>query len=463
MKFACEHCGRSYAVADELRGKTFRMRCRACGQVIAVKGSQAAEPTGKAWDPQGKAEATPSPVAVPGTPPGDEPLTRPPEVPEVNPFVARPVSAAALGNPDAGPDHREASGAGPPLPSTEQYIDLVIEEEQGGGGPAEATERQAPPSRSPRPDGPGFDDPFADWKSMGEVEKEPLAGALVPPPLRQPSELAGAAAAPGRARREPWAAAQAPPARPRAPEGMNPKVLAVAGAVAVAVVAVLLFVYVGRGGKPSPSAPVTAQPAPPPPPSATAEPAPAPAEPIPAIAEPEPPREEERPNRRTEPPTRKPRPVKVAREERRPEPKPEPEPPRRAPQPSPEPPPPPPPGQAAPAPPTAAPVAGAAQPKAARQLSPQQIARIVTANKRAFEHCIGEAGKRDPGLDLSGRQVTLMLTVNSNGKVAYPTIDDVELNKTDLGACIKSAARLMMFPSFEGDPMKVEVPLTLGR
>ena len=34
--------------------------------------------------------------------------------------------------------------------------------------------------------------------------------------------------------------------------------------------------------------------------------------------------------------------------------------------------------------------------------------------------------------------------------------------EADLGACIKSAARIMMFPSFEGEPMKVEVPLTLG-
>jgi hypothetical protein len=97
------------------------------------------------------------------------------------------------------------------------------------------------------------------------------------------------------------------------------------------------------------------------------------------------------------------------------------------------------------------------------QLTSQQVARIVSANKRAFEQCIAEAGRRDPGLDLAGRQVTLMLTVNPNGKVAYPTIDDVELNKTDLGSCIKSAARIMMFPSFEGEPMKVEVPLSLGR
>ena len=39
--------------------------------------------------------------------------------------------------------------------------------------------------------------------------------------------------------------------------------------------------------------------------------------------------------------------------------------------------------------------------------------KVTQANAR-----IAEAGKRDPGLDLSGRQVTLMLTVNPTGKVA---------------------------------------------
>jgi hypothetical protein len=91
------------------------------------------------------------------------------------------------------------------------------------------------------------------------------------------------------------------------------------------------------------------------------------------------------------------------------------------------------------------------------------VASIVSANRAAFESCIAEATRRDPGLDLGGRQAVLMLTVTPSGTVASPTIDDAELDKTDLGACLKSAARLMEFPAFEGSPMKVEIPLSLGR
>jgi hypothetical protein len=426
------------------------MKCKACGHLIVVKGTHAAEaPPGKARGAHGAAEPTPSPVTVSVAPLGDEPLARAPAVPDVNPFVARPVSATSLGRHDAESRQGGTGSADLPAPPTEQYIDLVLDEESSGGEPAEAREREAPPRAAARRDGPGLEDPFADWKP--------------PHPMRLPPEPSQAQAGAPQPRRETRPEAE-PPSTPQQ-EGLNPKVLAIAGGVAVAAVAVLLVFYVGRGGKPpGPSAPVTAQPVPVAAPAPS--PPPAPAELIPAVAEAEPVRDEEAPRRRAGPAPRKPKPVKVAREERWPEasPEPRPEPPRRATRPAPEPPPEPAPrSAAAPSAPTATPSATGAQPKAVGQLTSQQVARIVSANKRAFEQCIAEAGRRDPGLDLAGRQVTLMLTVNPNGKVAYPTIDDVELNKTDLGSCIKSAARIMMFPSFEGEPMKVEVPLSLGR
>ncbi|HEU4385479.1 MAG TPA: zinc-ribbon domain-containing protein [Anaeromyxobacteraceae bacterium] len=455
MKFRCQRCGRSYAVSDALRGKTFEMKCRACGHLVAVGGSRAAEPHEEARDPQG--QATPWPVAAPGAPAGDEPLIAPLEVPEVNPFVARPISAAALGKLDADLHAGGAGAAGPPLPAAEQYIDLVIEDEVLDDEPSRASE--SPPGAPPGLDRPGFDDPFADWRTLAGRGNAPLSEPIEGEPVQPPTDLAPARAAP-RAPREPWPEAAAAPSS----EGLNPKVLAVAGVVAVAVLAVLLFVYVGRGREPGPSAPVTAQPAlvaprlePPPPAPAAAKPEAAPAAPIPSLAETS--RDEEAATRRTESAQRKPKPARVAREERRAEPPPEP--PERAPQPAPEPPPPTQP--VASAAPAAAPAVGAAPRRATGPLTKEQTIRIVAANRPAFEQCIVEAGKRDSSLDLSGRQVTLMLTVNPNGKVAYPTIDDVELAKTDLGACIKSAARLMMFPAFEGDPMKIEVPLALGR
>jgi len=41
VKFACDQCGRSYSVADELRGRTFKMKCKACGHLVVVKAAGA--------------------------------------------------------------------------------------------------------------------------------------------------------------------------------------------------------------------------------------------------------------------------------------------------------------------------------------------------------------------------------------------------------------------------------------
>ena len=54
----------------------------------------------------------------------------------------------------------------------------------------------------------------------------------------------------------------------------------------------------------------------------------------------------------------------------------------------------------------------------------------------------------------------LRLNIQPSGAVTYPTLDDVTLNGTELGSCLKSAARLMVFPKFKGDTLHVEVPLS---
>ncbi len=62
MRFTCDKCGRVYAVAGELSGRAFKMKCKACGQTITVQ--------------------------------PDEPLTA--HVPEQNPFVVTPVRATRV-------------------------------------------------------------------------------------------------------------------------------------------------------------------------------------------------------------------------------------------------------------------------------------------------------------------------------------------------------------------------------
>ena len=37
MRFACQSCGRAYAVSDELAGRAFKMKCKSCGHLIVVR------------------------------------------------------------------------------------------------------------------------------------------------------------------------------------------------------------------------------------------------------------------------------------------------------------------------------------------------------------------------------------------------------------------------------------------
>jgi DNA-directed RNA polymerase subunit RPC12/RpoP len=410
VKFACESCGRSYAVADELRGRAFKMKCKACGHLIVVKGAPAAEPP-----------ATPK----------DE-----------NPFVVTPVSAAAVAAAaeafraappaTAPPAEPETSRISDEAPAQGGYIDLVLDDNAPAGPAAQAG------ATSPAPAAPaGATSPASAATSL----EGPAATAVRPPPLprrtggSQPPRAeggpAGPPAAPARLR---FAAAR------RAVSGRK-AIVAGGVAVAAAVALAVLAMRTGGGNVPAaPARPVEAAASSPPVPS----PAPVEAAP-PATARPEPDRAGEvQPARRraSESRPKRERPPTVAKEERA-----EPEQPAAAPAgPGPE---------AAPAP---AGVAATGGPP-----SSEEIGRIVTAHRQAFESCISEAVRRDPGLDLSGRQVLLTLTVNPAGTVDTARLDDADLDQSELGACLKSSARRMAFPAYQGSPMQVEVPLSLGR
>lgn len=72
MKFACEQCGKRYATAEEpLPGRVYRIRCRACGHVIVLRGPAAAavdEPRVAASPPP----TPPPPVEAPSPAPAAE-------------------------------------------------------------------------------------------------------------------------------------------------------------------------------------------------------------------------------------------------------------------------------------------------------------------------------------------------------------------------------------------------------
>jgi TolA protein len=105
-------------------------------------------------------------------------------------------------------------------------------------------------------------------------------------------------------------------------------------------------------------------------------------------------------------------------------------------------------------------VAAANEAEEAGSLTQAQIEGVLRASKPSFDTCMRAAANGDVKLD--GRRIMLRLNIQPTGAVTYPTIDDVTVNGAELGACLKGAARGMLFPKFSGDTLHVEVPLALA-
>jgi hypothetical protein len=123
-------------------------------------------------------------------------------------------------------------------------------------------------------------------------------------------------------------------------------------------------------------------------------------------------------------------------------------------------------GKVAPEPATADAPAQSGEPTAAarpRPSDPKVIAATVQKHAGLFRACAADAASDEPELDVAGRRVELILTVNPSGRALYPTLDDVQLGETRLGHCLKEAGKKMQFPPFDGSSERVHVPLTLER
>jgi DNA-directed RNA polymerase subunit RPC12/RpoP len=495
MRFVCDRCGKKYATAgDPAPGKVYKLKCKACGHLIVVKG-QAGTMTGiPALTAAEVASATqmqePAHTPVPTAPEAElhvepEPLTTPVPTPEPGTYEAVPEQQPEQVSDDfieplpAGP-----AGEAAPLPLE---VALAVDSAAGASG----SEPLAPPTGS---------------EELPEASPMLLDPALTPPPPEK-DELADFAAAAAEVMAEPspatsqagdagfvelfgndaagmpgsdrfaaaaraslpdtWAGATpgaAPPAPrpvPLAPSpapakarpqksGLSGTPIAIIGVGMLALIGITAYALLGHAGSPAPAvaspgpAPTPAPPkpeTPPPTPPALAPVAENPAKPVP-----EPRVAEKKPEPRLEPRARPP--------ERKPEKKPEPKVAEKTPEPARPPPPP------APAPEPRTETRDVELPDAAAALTQDVVNRVVGANRKAFSTCISAASGSDVKLD--GRRVALRITVNTNGTVTYPTLDDQSLNTTEMGQCLKSAARLMIFPKFKGDPFHYEVPLILS-
>jgi len=96
----------------------------------------------------------------------------------------------------------------------------------------------------------------------------------------------------------------------------------------------------------------------------------------------------------------------------------------------------------------------------ARSLDPAAVERVMAENEGAFSGCVTRAAKRGPEGQQT-RKATLFLTVAGSGEVAKAWVAEADVSRTDLGRCIATAARRLVFPAFEGERVDVSVPLVL--
>jgi serine/threonine-protein kinase len=113
--------------------------------------------------------------------------------------------------------------------------------------------------------------------------------------------------------------------------------------------------------------------------------------------------------------------------------------------------------------------AGAREPEAREAGLAEKVDAVVSSAQGSFEQCVQserESNGSDPSarkrqVALDNRRVTLRINVQPDGKVTYPTFDDVTLRETELGSCLVKVAKRMAFPAFKGDVRQVDVSVVL--
>jgi GYF domain 2 len=91
--------------------------------------------------------------------------------------------------------------------------------------------------------------------------------------------------------------------------------------------------------------------------------------------------------------------------------------------------------------------------------SNEDVARVVGQTQGAFQACIEQQLRKNPGF--KGGKVNIVATVGTSGTVKQAQLDRRDLEGTEVGECLRARARRMVFPSFSGDDVDVEIPLVL--
>jgi predicted Zn finger-like uncharacterized protein len=88
------------------------------------------------------------------------------------------------------------------------------------------------------------------------------------------------------------------------------------------------------------------------------------------------------------------------------------------------------------------------------------VGEVVGKSMQAFEKCIELELRKNP--NFRGGKVNIAVTVGPSGVVKGATIDKMDIDRSDIGLCLKDKAKRMVFPAFSGDEeAEVQIPLIL--
>jgi hypothetical protein len=104
---------------------------------------------------------------------------------------------------------------------------------------------------------------------------------------------------------------------------------------------------------------------------------------------------------------------------------------------------------------------GAGSGSAKSALDQEAAAKVMGANRKAFDACISRALRLNPSHKLA-RRATLVVTIQPVGTVSRAYLAEEEVERSELGACLCDTARRMVFPAFDGEPVDVAMPLSLS-
>jgi hypothetical protein len=94
-------------------------------------------------------------------------------------------------------------------------------------------------------------------------------------------------------------------------------------------------------------------------------------------------------------------------------------------------------------------------------LDEQAIEGTLSRNSASFAACVSRAVAASPDQRLPATKVNVELTIRPSGRVSKAAVQEAAIARLPLGQCIAQAAKRMVFPGFDGEPIELVVPLKL--